>query len=91
MVIDDDPGVRDSLGMLLRSAGFRVQPARLVIEFSQRRIGQRTTCLVLDVRLPGQSGLDCSANSSSERHADHLYHARVTVPICAAISGAIES
>jgi FixJ family two-component response regulator len=58
MVIDDDPGVRDSLGKLLRSAGFRVSLFGSVSEFCAADLPEGPTCLVLDVRLPGQSGLE---------------------------------
>src|SRR5882757_824383 len=58
MVIDDDPGVRDSLGKLLRSAGFRVSLFGSVSEFCAADRPEGPTCLVLDVRLPGQSGLE---------------------------------
>ena len=57
-VIDDDTSVRESLGNLIRSAGFTVQTFSSAQEFliSQRPKG--TSCLVLDVQLPGLSGLD---------------------------------
>src|SRR5207237_5195175 len=58
MVIDDDPGVRDSLGKLLRSAGLRVSLLGSVSEFLAADRPEGPACLVLDVRLPGQSGLD---------------------------------
>src|SRR5689334_10005138 len=58
MVIDDDPGVRDSLGKLLRSAGFRVSLLGSVSEFLAADPPEGPACLVLDVRLPGQSGLE---------------------------------
>src|SRR6202795_5165582 len=58
MVIDDDPGVRDSLGKLLRSAGFRVSLLGSVSEFLAADCPEGPACLVLDVRLPGQSGLE---------------------------------
>ena len=58
MVIDDDPGVRDSLGKLLRSAGFRVSLLGSVSEFLATDQPEGPACLVLDVRLPGQSGLE---------------------------------
>src|ERR1700674_5613329 len=58
MVIDDDPGVRDSLGKLLRSAGFRVSLLGSVSEFLAADRPEGPACLVLDVRLPGQSGLE---------------------------------
>jgi FixJ family two-component response regulator len=57
MVVDDDPGVRDSLGKLLRSAGFQVSLFGSVSDFlaADRPVGP--ACLVLDVQLPGQTGL----------------------------------
>src|SRR2546423_8431452 len=58
MVIDDDPGVRDSLGKLLQSAGFRVSLLGSVSEFLAADRPEGPACLVLDVRLPGQSGLE---------------------------------
>ena len=58
IVIDDDPGVRDSLDRLLRSAGFRVSLLGSVSEFLEADRPEGPTCLVLDVRLPGQSGLE---------------------------------
>src|SRR5258706_15683719 len=57
MVIDDDPGVRDSLGKLLRSAGFRVSLLGSVIEFLAADRPEGPPCLGLYVRLPGQSRL----------------------------------
>src|ERR1700756_6075784 len=58
IVIDDDPGVRDSLGKLLRSAGFRVSLLGSVSEFLAADQPEGPACLVLDVRLPCQSGLE---------------------------------
>src|SRR6201989_514470 len=58
MVIDDDPGVRDSLGKLLRSTGFRVSLFGSVSDFVAADCPEGPTCLVLDVRLTGQSGLE---------------------------------
>src|SRR5258708_17309239 len=57
MVIDDDPGVRDSLGKLLRSAGFRVSLFGSVSEFCASDRAERPAWLVLDVRVPGQNRL----------------------------------
>jgi len=58
IVIDDDPDIRDSLGSLLRSVGFQVNLLGSVGEFLESGRPEGPTCLVLDVRLPGQSGLD---------------------------------
>jgi FixJ family two-component response regulator len=57
-VIDDDRAVRDALGRLLRSVGLRVQLYASVPEFLRMGRPEGAACLVLDVRLPGQSGLD---------------------------------
>jgi FixJ family two-component response regulator len=58
VVIDDDPAVRQSLGSLLRSVGLHVQLLESVTEFLRAGRPDGPACLVLDVRLPGQSGLD---------------------------------
>jgi FixJ family two-component response regulator len=58
IVIDDDPGVRQSLGGLLRSVGFQVKLLGSVGEFLESGRPEGPTCLVLDIRLPGQSGLE---------------------------------
>ncbi|MBY3418580.1 response regulator transcription factor [Rhizobium laguerreae] len=58
IVIDDDPEIREALGSLLRSVGFAVNLLASVGDFLRSGRPNGPTCLVLDVRLPGQSGLD---------------------------------
>lgn len=58
VVIDDDPAIRESLESLLRSVGLAVKSLGSVTEFLQAGRPKVPTCLVLDVRLPGRSGLD---------------------------------
>jgi FixJ family two-component response regulator len=58
IVIDDDPAIREALGSLLRSVGFDVNLLTSVGDFLKSGRPNTPTCLVLDVRLPGQSGLD---------------------------------
>src|SRR5262249_13066039 len=58
LVIDDDPNVRASVGRLLRSLGIEVQLFASISDFLKPDPPDCPTCLVLDVRLPGQSGLD---------------------------------
>jgi FixJ family two-component response regulator len=58
VVIDDDPAFRESVGRLLRSVGLHAQLFASVAEFLGSGPADCATCLVLDVRLPGQSGLD---------------------------------
>lgn len=57
-VIDDDANFRESLGRLLKSVGVRHQLFASVAEFLESEPNDCATCLVLDVRLPGRSGLD---------------------------------
>jgi FixJ family two-component response regulator len=57
-VIDDDAAVRQSLQSLLRSVGLQAEGFGSATEFLTCRIPDVPSCLVLDVRLPGVSGLD---------------------------------
>jgi DNA-binding NtrC family response regulator len=58
LVVDDDASIRDSLSNLVRSAGLHVQTFASAQEFLARRRPAGPSCLVLDVDLPGLSGLD---------------------------------
>src|ERR1700757_1027212 len=58
LVIDDDPAFRASVGRLLRSLGLDAQLFGSISDFLASDLPDSPTCLVLDVRLPGQSGLD---------------------------------
>lgn len=58
LVVDDDPDLRDSLGCLLRSAGLTTQLFESIPDFLHSKRPEGSACLVLDVRLPGASGLD---------------------------------
>ena len=58
LVIDDDPDLRASVGRLLRSVGLETQLFASISDFLKSDPPDGPTCLVLDVRLPGQSGLD---------------------------------
>ena len=58
VVVDDDPEIREAIGGLLRSVGLQVQLLASVPEFLKSGPPDGPTCLILDVRLPGQSGLD---------------------------------
>lgn len=57
-VVDDNPAVRRSLRALVRSAGLEVETFGSSAEFLAAYDPQRTGCLVLDVRLRGEDGLD---------------------------------
>jgi FixJ family two-component response regulator len=58
IIVDDDPGIRESLDGLLRSVGLQVRAFASVPEFLKEGRPEGPACLVLDVRLPGRSGLD---------------------------------
>ena len=57
-VIDDDDSVREALGNLLRSMGYRIALYQSASEFLNHKLPDEPACLVLDVRLPGRSGLE---------------------------------
>jgi FixJ family two-component response regulator len=56
-IVDDDPAVRTSLDSVLRSDGFRVQTFESASIFMKQCIPDEPGCLLLDLRLPGTSGL----------------------------------
>jgi FixJ family two-component response regulator len=58
IIVDDDPGIRDALGSLVRSVGLQPKAMESLPEFLREGRPTGPTCLVLDVRLPGRSGLD---------------------------------
>ena len=57
-IVDDDPSVRRGLQRLIRSAGWKVETFASAQEFLDRPLAISPNCLVLDLQLPGLSGLD---------------------------------
>lgn len=57
-VVDDDPAVQQSLRMLFRSVGYRTEAFSSAQEFLDAFSDKWTGCLVLDMRMPGMSGLE---------------------------------
>ena len=57
-VVDDDQSVREALVSLLRSAGLRAETFASAKEFLESELPDVPSCLVLDIRMPGLSGLD---------------------------------
>jgi FixJ family two-component response regulator len=72
LVIDDDAGIREALSSLFRSVGLRVKTFASTPEFLEFKAPEGPSCLVLDVRLPGMSGLDFQAE---------LARANIDIPI----------
>ena len=57
-IVDDDPAVRDALWRLMDSAGLAATPFASAEEFLASPSRDETTCLLLDVRMPGMDGLE---------------------------------
>jgi FixJ family two-component response regulator len=57
-VVDDDESIRDATKTLLRSVGYRVGTFASAEQFLDARALEETECLILDVRMPGMSGLE---------------------------------
>jgi FixJ family two-component response regulator len=58
LIVDDDPDVREALESLLRTVGLQSRGLASLPEFLKSELPSGPTCLILDVRLPGRSGLD---------------------------------
>ena len=71
-VVDDDPSVRTALNRLIRSMGMQVEVFKTANEFLSRQQYEGPSCLVLDIRMPGLSGLDLQ---------EELVKANITLPI----------
>ena len=66
IIVDDDAEVRTALENLLRSMGFRVKSFASAQKFMEGPPSWGPCCLVLDVRLPGQSGLELQAQLAAQ-------------------------
>jgi FixJ family two-component response regulator len=94
LVIDDDPDVRASVGRLLRSVGLDVHLFASITDFLSADLPDCAICLVLDVRLPGQSGLDLQRElARSKRKLPIIFitgHGDIPMSVQAMKGGAIE-
>jgi len=93
-IVDDDPAIRESLDSLLRSVGVQVKLLASVPEFLKSERPDGPTCLVLDVRLPGQSGLDFQRElAAANIHLPIIFitgHADIPMSVQAMKEGALE-
>jgi FixJ family two-component response regulator len=71
-VVDDDPSMRKALSNLFRSVGLRAEVFGSARELLESELPEVASCLVLDIRLPGPSGLDFQAE---------LVKANIQIPI----------
>src|ERR1700730_16432951 len=94
LVIDDDPDLRASVGRLLRSLDLDARLFASISDFLKADPPDGPTCLVLDVRLPGQSGLDLQRElAAANRDLPIIFitgHGDIPMSVQAMKGGAIE-
>jgi len=93
-VIDDDASFRKAVSRLLRSAGLAVEALASAKEFLERPVEDRPSCLVLDVRMPGPSGMDLQAALQEARRDIPIVfmtgHGDVSTSVRAMKGGAVD-
>lgn len=94
MVVDDDPSVRRALVNLFESVGLRVAAFGSAPEILQSKPPEVPSCLVLDIRLPGLSGLDLQADlAKANIHTPIIFitgHGDIPMTVRAMKSGAVD-
>jgi FixJ family two-component response regulator len=94
LVVDDDPEFRDSVARLLLSVGLETRDFSSVSDFLKADLPDGPTCLVLDVRLPGQSGLELQRElAAANRQLPIIFitaHGDIPMTVRAMKGGAIE-
>ena len=71
-IVDDDESVRDSISSLLRSAGYKTESFESAEAYLNSDRASEPNCLLLDVRMPGLSGLQLQSE---------LNHQKVSIPV----------
>jgi FixJ family two-component response regulator len=93
-VIDDDLAMRSTLSSLFRSMGLRVELFGSAQEFAQIKMPDVASCLVLDIRLPGVSGLDFQAKlAEADIHIPIIFmtgHGDIPMSVRAMKAGAVD-
>src|SRR5271169_6345119 len=93
-VVDDDAPMRESLKNLIRSVGLRVELFASAQEFLRSKRPDLPSCLVLDVRLPGLSGLDLQKRTGDARIEIPIVfitgHGDIQMSVRAMKAGAVE-
>jgi len=94
LVVDDDPALRESVGRLLRSLGLDTQLFASISDFRESDPPDGPACLVLDVRMPGKSGLDLQRElAAANRELPIIFitgHGDIPMTVQAMKGGAIE-
>jgi FixJ family two-component response regulator len=93
-IVDDDASLRVALSNLLRSVGLRVQLFGSASELLQSKLAETASCLVLDIRLPGVSGLDFQSElAKANIHVPIIFmtgHGDIPMSVRAMKAGAID-
>jgi FixJ family two-component response regulator len=94
IIVDDDEPLREGLKRLLRSVGLQVQTFGSAREFMQSRPPDTASCLLLDVRLPGPSGLELQAELAAAGIRTQIIfmtgHGDIPMSVRAMKAGAVE-
>jgi FixJ family two-component response regulator len=94
LVVDDDVSMRTALSNLFRSVGLRVELFGSAPEFLQSKLADVPSCLVLDIRLPGPSGLDFQAElAKANIHIPIIFmtgHGDIPMTVRAMKAGAVD-
>ena len=94
LIVDDDPAFRDSVGRLLRSIGLDTRQFSSVPDFFNAELPDRPTCLVVDIRMPGRSGLELQRElAAANRRLPIIFitaHGDIPMTVRAMKAGAIE-
>ena len=93
-IVDDDPSVRRGLERLIRSAGWKAETFASAQEFLARPGAEAASCLVLDLQLPGLSGLDLQKRMAEVRLEIPIVfltgHGDISASVQAMRAGAVE-
>ena len=93
-VIDDDESIREALKSLIRSVGLRVETFASAAEFLESTRPDMPACLILDVRMPGLSGLDLQRDlAETNIHIPIIFitgHGDIPMSVRAMKAGAVE-
>jgi FixJ family two-component response regulator len=94
LIIDDDPEFRDSVGRLLRSVGLDAKQFSSVSDFLNAEPSDGPSCLVLDIRMPGRSGLELQRDlAAANKQLPIIFitaHGDIPMTVQAMKGGAIE-
>ena len=93
-VIDDDPALRDALDSLFRSVGLQAKQFGSTAEFLELALPDVASCIVLDIRLPGVSGLEFQAQlAKGDSHIPVIFmtgHGDIPMSVRAMKAGAVD-